>query len=321
MLSARRSDSKLPLQKSPKNGAKGRSWALQNLDAPKMQPINSSNNTKHSWGFMLSKSHNNGLVLAAMRKISSRANRMLAPRFGQQLGYVLNSEYPKAGGTWFGKMAAEIMQLPYPEHNAFPTGCPCVLHNHWNWSPKLPRGFYLTRDGRMSWFRSTSTGFNNSPRTIQSPSADLANGTKDSSEKAGIPMIPSRISAAFIQDEFDRPRDSRQNWRDHVMNWHDGGRGRSNVIYLTYEQLISNPQATVTRVITEMTGQEPDPWVVNQTVDKYDMKQSDRWPGRRGGRPFVVHPQVWLGTGSTTFPGRPPSFSSTCRRRHHLLGV
>ena len=75
--------------------------------------------------------------------------------------------------------------------------------------------------------------------------------------------------SAFIRDEFDRPRDSRQNWRDHVMNWHDGGRGRNNVIYLTYEKLISNPRATLFRVITEMTGQEPDPWVVEKTVEKY----------------------------------------------------
>ena len=57
------------------------------------------------------------------------------------------------------------------------------------------------------------------------------------------------------------------------MNWHDGGRGRNNVIYLTYEKLISNPRATLFRVITEMTGQEPDPWVVEKTVEKYDMKR------------------------------------------------
>lgn len=222
---------------------------------------------------MLSKSHNNGLVLAAMRKISSKANRMLAPRFGQQLGYVLNSEYPKAGGTWFGKMAAEIMQLPYPEHNAFPTGCPCVLHNHWNWSPKLPRGFYLTRDGRdvmvsLYFHRVRELAANN-------PVAERRFGKRYERlfGKGWDPDDSIKNLSAFIQDEFDRPRDSRQNWRDHVMNWHDGGRGRSNVIYLTYEQLISNPQATVMRVITEMTGQEPDPWVVNQTVDKYDMKR------------------------------------------------
>ena len=57
------------------------------------------------------------------------------------------------------------------------------------------------------------------------------------------------------------------------MNWHNGGRGQQNVIYLTYEELISNPQATLTRVITEMTGQEPDHWVVEKTVEKYDMKR------------------------------------------------
>ena len=96
----------------------------------------------------MSQAKNNGFFLAAFRKMSSKANRMLAPKFGQTLGYILDSEYPKAGGTWFGKMAAEILQLPYPEHNAFPTGCPCVLHNHWHWAPGLKPAFYLRRDGR-----------------------------------------------------------------------------------------------------------------------------------------------------------------------------
>ena len=59
---------------------------------------------------------------------------------------------------------------------------------------------------------------------------------------------------AFIHDEFARPRDSRQNWREHVMNWHDGGRGRKNVVYLNYEELI-NEHGDLRILPTHLSGQ------------------------------------------------------------------
>ena len=46
-------------------------------------------------------------------------------------------------------MAAEIMQLPYPEHNAFPTGCPCVLHNRGTGVPSCPEASISPGTGEM----------------------------------------------------------------------------------------------------------------------------------------------------------------------------
>ena len=70
-----------------------------------------------------------------------------------------------------------------------------------------------------------------------------------------------------------------------------------------------------------MTGQEPDPWVVNQTVDKYDMKRQTG--GRAAGvedRSSFIRKGV-AGDWVNHFSRASASFSSTCRRRHHLLGV
>ena len=229
----------------------------------------------------MSQAKNNGFFLAAFRKISSKANRMLAPKFGQTLGYILDSEYPKAGGTWFGKMAAEILQLPYPEHNAFPTGCPCVLHNHWHWAPGLKPAFYLRRDGRDVM---VSLYFHRIRELqAQSPVAVRRFGKRYEKlfGKGWDPDNTIRNLPLFIKDEFARPRDSRKNWRDHVMGWHDGGRGREGVVYLSYEELLKDAPGTMTRVITEITGAPPDPWLVAQTTDKYDM--SRQTGGRKAG--------------------------------------
>ena len=57
------------------------------------------------------------------------------------------------------------------------------------------------------------------------------------------------------------------------MAWHDGGRGRDGVVYLSYEQLLNDAPGTMTRVIQEMTGEIPDPWLVSQTTEKYDMRR------------------------------------------------
>lgn len=213
--------------------------------------------------------------------MSSKANRFLAPRFGQALGYILDSEYPKAGGTWFGKMAAEILQLPYPEHNAFPTGCPSILHNHWHWAPGLQPAFYLRRDGRDVM---VSLYFHRIRELkAQNPVAERRFGKRYEKlfGKGWDPDNTIRNMPLFLKDEFAYPRDSRKNWRDHVMGWHDGGRGREGVVYLSYEELLEDAPSTMTRVITEMTGTPPDPWLVTQTTEKYDMRRQTG--GRKAG--------------------------------------
>ena len=213
--------------------------------------------------------------------MASKANRLLAPKFGRALGYILDSEYPKAGGTWFGKMAAEILQLPYPEHNAFPTGCPCILHNHWHWAPGLQQAFYLRRDGRDVM---VSLYFHRIRELkIQNPVAERRFGKRYEKlfGKGWDPDNTIRNMPLFLKDEFAHPRDSRKNWRDHVMGWHDGGRGREGVVYLSYEELLADAPGTMNRVITELTGTAPAAWLVKQTTDKYDM--SRQTGGRKAG--------------------------------------
>ena len=91
------------------------------------------------------------------------------------------------------------------------------------------------------------------------------------------------------------------------------------MIYLTYEQLISNPQATVMRVITEMTGQEPDP---GREPDRRQVRYERQTGGRAAGvedRSSFIRKGV-AGDWVNHFSRASAELSPTCRRRHHLLG-
>ena len=220
-------------------------------------------------------------LMVAMRSASDRINRVIAARYGRTLNLHLDCEYPKAGGTWFGKMASEILQIPYPEHNVFPIGCACVLHNHWQWRPGLENAWYLRRDGRdvmVSFYfhrmREIKAG-NTTALRRYGPTYDRIFG-------AGYdPDDTRRNLGPFIEHEFANPRDARTNWRDHVMQWHDGGRGRPGVTYLSYEELVGDTEGTLSTSIESVTGNRPDEWVVRQTVEKYSMARQTG--GRKAG--------------------------------------
>ena len=220
-------------------------------------------------------------LVVAMRSASNRINRVIAARYGRTLNLHLDCEYPKAGGTWFGKMASEVLQIPYPEHNVFPIGCACVLHNHWQWRPGLEKAWYLRRDGRdvmVSFYfhrmREIKAG---NPTVLRrfGPTYDRIFGT------GYDPDDTRRNLGPFIEHEFANPRDARSNWRDHVMQWHDGGRGRPGITYLSYEELVADTEGTLSGSIESVTGNRPDEWVVRQTVEKYSMARQTG--GRKAG--------------------------------------
>ena len=83
-----------------------------------------------------------------VRRASYLVNRFVACRQGERTGCVWVCEYPKSGGTWFGKMLADVLGLPYPAPPLFPVTFPAVMHNHWTYDPRLRRCCYLVRDGR-----------------------------------------------------------------------------------------------------------------------------------------------------------------------------
>lgn len=221
---------------------------------------------------------------------SNLVNRALAKRrLGPRLGYFLVSEYPKCGGTWFGKMAAEVVQVPYPEHSVLPIGCPAVIHNHWTFHPGFRRAWYVCRDGRdvlvSLYFHRT--------RFLARPDTPVGRRARADLERILGPGFDPQDSrgnmATFIRHEFAHPRQSfRANWRDHVMGWTGDGADRPHVHVVRYESLLEDPIGTLGNAVSWACGKDASDWVLERTVEKHSMaRQTGRAPGAEDRGSFI----------------------------------
>jgi hypothetical protein len=222
--------------------------------------------------------------------ISNLINRAMARRrIGDRMGYFLVCEFPRSGGTWFGKMAAETIQIPYPEHCVLPIGFPAVIHNHWTFDPGFRRAWYVCRDGRdvmvSLYFHAT--------RFLSQPDTPVGRSARTTLEKIlGKDFDPADSRgnmAAFIRHRFAHPQQSfRANWRDHVMGWVGGANPRPHVHVVKYESLLTDPVTTVSTAVEWACGQSASNWIVTRTIEKHSMaRQTGRQPGAEDRGSFI----------------------------------
>ena len=193
-------------------------------------------------------------------------------------------EHPKSGGTWLGGMIADYLQVPFPNRPATPVAMPAVVHTHWSYDPKLPHVVHMARDGRdvmvsfyFHFVRHTqmrngrcNEGLVRIIRRLFGPDADLNDAYSN---------LPR-----FIERHFANPIGAHQSWPNYVRGW----LGRPGVVQTTYETLRARPQAELSRVLRELTGNEPDPCRVVATVEKYSMeRQTGRSPGEENRASFI----------------------------------
>jgi hypothetical protein len=222
-----------------------------------------------------------------VRRASYLVNRIVACRQGERTGCAWVCEYPKSGGTWFGKMLADVLGLPYPAPPLFPVTFPAVMHNHWTYDPRLRRCCYLVRDGRdvmVSFFfhrmRRIKRAGIDSNRAHAPTYRRLFGRGYDPDDAIGL--LPR-----FIEREFARPRDCRVNWARHVDGW-AAPDGHPHVTYLSYEELLEDCAGTLTRTVRSLTGQEPDPWRIGIAVEKFSMaRMTGRTQGQEDRSSFV----------------------------------
>ena len=220
----------------------------------------------------------------AMRSVANKATKAIGMYAGAQFPMYFVTEYPKSGGTWLARMLADAMQVPFPQHYILPIGFKSVVQNHWGYSPRLRRVFYLYRDGRdvMTSF------FFHRMRILQDPAHPAHQRVTERSKRIfGRDFDPDdtvSLLPRFIENEFKRPRDSRINWNDHVHQWFDPA--RAGVAYLSYEQLRTNPHLTLKRAIERVTGAEIEDWRVESAVERNSM---ERQTGRRAGQEDRAH--------------------------------
>ena len=169
-----------------------------------------------------------------LRRFGTKTTKVAALCTGERFPFYYVTEYPRSGGTWLSQMIADYLQIPFPTHYVLPIGFESVLHNHWSYSPRLKRVFYLYRDGRdicvsMLFFALRGLRLQD-PATHRYFSRRLAGiGSADINE-----LNPAQLMPRFVEAWVKRPMGCRQSWTSHVAEW---AFERPNVVCVTYEDL------------------------------------------------------------------------------------
>ncbi|WP_197531133.1 sulfotransferase domain-containing protein [Posidoniimonas corsicana] len=212
-----------------------------------------------------------------MRRFGTRSTRFVGEFWGESFPFYYVTEFPKSGGTWLAKMVADYLQIPKPTHTVFPMGCSCVIQNHWKYSPRLRRVFYLYRDGRdvctSAYFhvlRGLEAGDEGTKAYVQRlfPEAVADRWSVESS---------AENMATFVTRWCTRPLGISTPWADHVQQWTSS---REHVALVRYEDLLSDCAGTLGRAIESHSGTPADPVRVRDTVEKFSFeRQTGRKPG------------------------------------------
>lgn len=223
----------------------------------------------------------NGLV----RRLGTRSTQALAVVAGNMFPYYYVSEYPRSGGTWLGQMLANYLEIPLPQHSALPSMRSVVVHNHWGYSSKLRRVFYLYRDGRdvctsMYFFCIRALHQENKGMRNYYRGKLPATAVQDWTAESAWQHMPE-----FISVWATNPMGCRITWADHVRQW---AFDRPHVVTLSYEALRSDCLSTLEAVIPVHSGKTINGPRLSKVIEENSFsKQSGRQPGQADNQSFM----------------------------------
>lgn len=176
---------------------------------------------------------------------------------GQMPIYVVN-EYPRSGGTWFGLMLADYLNIPFQRNRAPRLGAQ-VIHAHYLYSPFLKNVFCIFRDGRdimvsLYYYSLFFDGLDNQQNV------------KHTKKYLGI-IDPNNIEEnlpKFIEYKFSRKNSPRFNWTEFVDDWVE-----KDIPKLFYENLLSEPLKTISLIFENAFKKEVELVKLEKIVEKY----------------------------------------------------
>jgi len=184
--------------------------------------------------------------------------------------YVVN-EYPKSGGTWFGQMLAQALDVPFPR-NTFPVLRSSIMHGHYIDPKGMKNVVVVWRDGRdvmVSLYHHCL--FKN-----ERANADLVAATRKDLNFKDYLNVTDNLSS-FIEYAFTRQRYPRFSWADFVTTWH----GREGVTYVRYEDLRQRTASELQRVVFQLNGRILPQEKAQAIADEFSFaRQSGRQPGQ-----------------------------------------
>ena len=199
-----------------------------------------------------------------------------------RIPHYLVSEYPNSGGSWVSQMLADYLRIPFPRNvSVWPLAKKSyLLHGHHPYSPRLKNAVYVMRDGRdvmTSWyFHCLFENERTHPGFVDRHRQTLA--LADPSDVYG--NMPKFIEYTFASDSRRRFHFT---WAEFV-----GGIDHDRALVVRYEDLLTDAEAEMRRVIECLVQESPDDQRLHETVERFSFKNlASRAPGAENRGSFL----------------------------------
>ena len=230
----------------------------------------------------------NNLIRMAKNKVINGSRYMLVQKLPGLFPFYLVTEYPKSGGTWLGQLISGYFDIPFPR-NTYPKFGMSLVHGHFlpsSRSDKIKKILWLVRDGRDVIVSSYYYYLFPTDKNLRNPKNHLYFSSRlrfDEVEniKENLPKYiefmfthkPGRI--VRFGHEGDWVSFNRK-WLSFLGEPDKGG----NLIKTSYEALLKDTGNELSRIVSLMTGSDPELRRINEIVEQFSFK---RQTGRNHG--------------------------------------
>lgn len=195
-------------------------------------------------------------------KIEHGLRHLMVHHGADLLGLVIVTEHPKSGGSWYGQMLSEYLDVPFPR-NKIPPLSACIMHGHYLPSPGMRRVIPVVRDGRdvmVSWYHHCYFVNERYNERIVARMKRLLPFDDYEDVAANLP--------AFIRFVFETGEPIGFNWRQFMDSWQGEAKA-----FVKYERLLADPVSEMADSIRFGLGLEPDIAKLEAICAKYRFEQ------------------------------------------------
>lgn len=216
------------------------------------------------------------ILQLANKKIESLVRQLHVRGLPKLLGSYTINEYPKSGGSWVGKLMADALQLPFPQHQ-IPEFKASILHGHYINPWGMNNVTCVWRDGRdvtVSWYFHCTHKFKfGNEFLVDKVVRDL--NIKDIADvQTNLPR--------FIEYSFVHQTSPHFSWSDFVRVWSD-----RDVIHVKYENFLEDTVGELVSLYGKLTDKHLSLEEAQRIVDKNSFQRmSGRIPGTQESSSF-----------------------------------